>query len=333
METALLTKKRVLGALLALPIVLVGCSGDEDDDGNGGAANEGGGAGGDSDLTFAVVTHASQGDAFWDVVQNGADAAAEDLGVEVTYQGSGEADEQAQFIDAAVSGGVDGIVVSLANPDAMREPLEGAQEAGIPIITINSGENESASLGAITHVGQTETIAGQGAGERLAEAGVANMICVIHEAGNIGLEQRCEGANDGLGGTTENLQVDINNVAEAQTTIQSSLQANPSVDGVLALNPAIGVAAVDAVAGAGSEAQVATFDLSGDVVGAIEDGSILFAVDQQQYLQGYIPIVLLKLFQENNNTMGGGLPVLTGPGFVTQENAATVADLAEAGTR
>jgi simple sugar transport system substrate-binding protein len=330
MVTTRFTRKRALIALLALPLALAACT---DDDGGNDAGNEEGGGGGGSDFTFAVVTHASAGDAFWDVVQNGAEAAAEDLGIEVTYQGSGEPDEQAQLIEAAVSDEVDGIVVSLANPDAMREPLASAEEAGIPVITINSGENESASLGAITHVGQTETVAGQGAGEQLAEAGVTNLICVIHEPGNIGLEQRCEGATEGLGGTVENLQVDINDVAGAQTTIQSSLQADPSINGVLALNPAIGVAAVDAVAGAGSEAQIATFDLSGDVVSAIEDGSILFAVDQQQYLQGYVPIVLLKLYQENNNIMGGGLPVLTGPGFVTQENAATVADLAEAGTR
>ncbi|HZY28728.1 MAG TPA: sugar ABC transporter substrate-binding protein [Jiangellaceae bacterium] len=330
MVTTRFTKRRALIALLALPLALAACT---DDDGGNDAGNEEGGGGGGSDFTFAVVTHASAGDAFWDVVQNGAEAAAEDLGIEVTYQGSGEPDEQAQLIEAAVSDEVDGIVVSLANPDAMREPLASAEEAGIPVITINSGENESASLGAITHVGQTETVAGQGAGEQLAEAGVTNLICVIHEPGNIGLEQRCEGANEGLGGTLENLQVDINDVAGAQTTIQSSLQADPSINGVLALNPAIGVAAVDAVAGAGSQAQIATFDLSGDVVSAIEDGSILFAVDQQQYLQGYVPIVLLKLYQENNNIMGGGLPVLTGPGFVTQENAATVADLAEAGTR
>jgi simple sugar transport system substrate-binding protein len=325
-------KRRALVALLALPLALAACS-DDDGDGDNGAGNEEGGGGGGSDFTFAVVTHASAGDAFWDVVQNGAEAAAEDLGVEVTYQGSGEPDEQAQFIDAAVSDQVDGIVVSLANPDAMREPLASAQDAGIPVITINSGENESASLGAITHVGQTETVAGRGAGEQLAEAGVTNLICVIHEPGNIGLEQRCEGATEGLGGSVENLQVDINDVAGAQSTIQSSLQADPSINGVLALNPAIGVAAVDAVGGAGSQAQIATFDLSGDVVSAIEDGSILFAVDQQQYLQGYVPIVLLKLYQENNNIMGGGQPVLTGPGYVTQENAATVADLAEAGTR
>jgi simple sugar transport system substrate-binding protein len=156
---------------------------------------------------------------------------------------------------------------------------------------------------------------------------------VLHEAGNVGLEQRCAGAKKTLGGTVTNLQVDISNVAEAQTTISSKLQADKSIDGVLALNPAIGIAAADAVAAAGSKAKVATFDLSGDVVDAIGAGRVLFAVDQQQYLQGYLPITMLHLFVANANTVGGGHPVLTGPGFVTQENAAKVKDLAAKGTR
>ena len=102
---------------------------------------------------------------------------------------------------------------------------------------------------------------------------------------------------------------------------------------MLALNPDIAIAARDAVKGAGSEAKVATFDLSGDVVKSIEDGEIQFAVDQQQYLQGYLPVVFLALNKRNLNTVGGGQPVLTGPGFVTKDNAATVAKLAQDGTR
>ena len=66
---------------------------------------------------------------------------------------------------------------------------------------------------------------------------------------------------------------------------------------------------------------------------AIQDGEIEFAVDQQQYLQGYLPVVFLSLYKSNANTVGGGQPVLTGPGFVTKDNAATVQKLAEAGTR
>jgi simple sugar transport system substrate-binding protein len=282
---------------------------------------------------FAIITHGSAGDAFWDVVKKGAEQAGEDLGVGVSYQSSGDAAQQADLINAAVAGKAQGIVVSMANPDALAEPIKKAIAAGIPVITINSGAAKSAELGALAHVGQDESIAGEGAGKRLAGAGVKKLLCVLHEAGNVGLEQRCAGAKKTLGGTVTNLQVDISNVAEAQTTISSKLQADKSIDGVLALNPAIGIAAADAVAAAGSKAKVATFDLSGDVVDAIGAGKVLFAVDQQQYLQGYLPITMLHLFVANANTVGGGHPVLTGPGFVTQENAAKVKDLAAKGTR
>jgi simple sugar transport system substrate-binding protein len=219
-------------------------------------------------------------------------------------------------------------------PDAIRDAVKTATDAGIAVITLNSGAEESQSLGAITHVGQTETIAGEGAGAQLKEAGASKIICVIHEQGNIGLNQRCEGAAEGFGGDVENLQVaGTSDISTTLTEIQSKLESDDSIDGVLALNPDIAIAARDAVAGAGSEATVGTFDLSGDVIQAIEDDEIAFAVDQQQYLQGYLPVVFLTLNKTNLNTVGGGLPVLTGPGFVTKENAAEVKELAEAGTR
>jgi simple sugar transport system substrate-binding protein len=286
-----------------------------------------------SDEKFAIITHGSAGDAFWDVVKKGAEQAGADLGVGVTYRSNGDAAQQADLINTAVTEKASGIVVSMANPDALAEPIKKAIAAGIPVITINSGSAKSAELGALAHVGQEETIAGQGAGKRLKEAGVKKLLCVVHEAGNIGLEQRCSGAKQGLGGAVVNLQVDISNVAEAQSTIGTKLQADKSLDGVLALNPAIGMAAAEAVAAAGSKAQVATFDMSGDVVDAIAAGKLLFAVDQQQYLQGYLPVVMLHLYASNANTIGGGQPVLTGPGFVTKENAAKVKDLAAKGTR
>ena len=157
---------------------------------------------------------------------------------------------------------------------------------------------------------------------------------MVHEQGNIGLEERCKGAAEGFGGDTENLQVKgVEDVSTTLTEIQSKLESDDSVDSVLTLNPDIAVAARDAVQGASSEAKVATFDLSGDVVAAVKAGEILFAVDQQQYLQGYLPVVFLTLFNENANTVGGGLPVLTGPGFVDKANAETVEKLAQEGTR
>jgi simple sugar transport system substrate-binding protein len=286
------------------------------------------------DITIAMVTH-GDGGSFWSVAKKGAEDGAKAMGVELKYsESNNDPEEQAQLIEAAVTEGVDGIAVSAPNPDAIKGALRTAARARIPIITLNSGAEESAALGAITHVGQTETIAGEGAGDKLKSAGAKKMLCIIHEQGNVGLNQRCEGAEKGFGGSVENLQVaGTSDVSTSLTEIQSKLESDTSVDAVLALNPDIAVAARDAAQGANSQAKVATFDLSGDVVAAIEDGSILFAVDQQQYLQGYLPVVFLTLNKTNLNTVGGGLPVLTGPGFVEKATAAQVKTLAEAGTR
>jgi simple sugar transport system substrate-binding protein len=318
--------KRLLALAVAAPLLLAACSADD-----GGTGGTGGGSGGD--LHVAVVTHGSAGDAFWDVVQNGAKAAGKDLGITVDYQSDGDPQRQAQLIDAAVNQEVDGIVVSMANPDALQDSVEAAVAAGIPVVTINSGGERSAEFGAIGHVGQDETIAGQGAGRQLARAGAENVLCVVHEAGNIGLEQRCAGASKGLGSEVNTLQVDVNDLQAAQSTITSQLQSDPGIDAVLTLNSAVAAVAVAAAEDAGSQAQIATFDLNEAVITGIQDGTITFAVDQQQYEQGYLPIVMLELYAENLNTVGGGQPVLTGPGIVDADNVDEIADLASAGTR
>jgi len=325
-------RRLALVFMVLLVGVIAGCGGGDD--------NGGGGAKDDVDLTqkkdvtIAVITH-GEGDSFWAVVKKGAEQAGKDLGVTVKYSESqNNPEQQAQLIESAVTEGVDGIAVSAPDPDAIRDSVKTATDSGIPVITINSGAEESASIGAITHVGQTETIAGEGAGAKLKEAGVTKLICVIHEQGNIGLNQRCDGAKKGFGGDVENVQVTgVKDVSTTLTEIQSKLEGDDSIDGVLTLNPDIAMAARDAVAGASSDAKLATFDLSGDVIQAIEDGEIQFAVDQQQYLQGYLPVVFLTLNKTNLNTVGGGRSVLTGPGFVEKSNAAKVKELAEAGTR
>src|SRR4051794_31574300 len=322
-------RKRLLAIAVAAPLLVAACSAGEE--GSGGNGSGGGRSG--SDRSFSVITHGSAGDAFWDVVQNGAEAAGEDLGVSVDYRSDGDPQRRAQLVDAAVNQDVDGIVVSMANPDALQESIAAAVDAGIPVVTVNSGGNRSAEFGAIGHVGQDETIAGQGAGQRLARDGAKNVLCVVHEAGNIGLEERCAGASQGLGTEVRLLQVDINDLQGAQSTITSQLQSDPSIDAVLTLNSAVASVAAAGAADAGSTAEIATFDLNGDVISAIQDGSIAFAVDQQQYEQGYLPIVMLELYARNLNTVGGGQPVLTGPGIVDAANVDQIADLASAGTR
>jgi simple sugar transport system substrate-binding protein len=284
-------------------------------------------------VKIGMVTHGDAG-SFWSVAKKGAVKAGHDLGVEVLYSESdNDPKKQADLINTAISKGISGLAVSAPNPDALKSPLKKATGKNIPIVTLNSGSDVFKQLGAFTHVGQTETIAGAGAGERLKAAGLKKLLVIIHEQSNIGLEQRYSGAKSKFGSTVRLQVAGTNDISTTTTQIQTKLASDHSIDAVLALNPDIAAAALDAAKKAHSKAKIATFDLSGDVVSAIAKGDILFAVDQQQYVQGYLPVVLLYLYDINLNTTGGGLPVLTGPGFVDKSNASKVAALAKAGTR
>ncbi|HEU5474108.1 MAG TPA: sugar ABC transporter substrate-binding protein [Actinophytocola sp.] len=329
------TRRRgLIGLAAAGALLLAACSGPSADNSNAGqtTAGTGGAPESSANLRIAVITHGGSGDAFWSVVKNGAEAAGRDLDVDVTYGSDGDPGAQAKLIDNAVAQKVGGIVVSMANPDALQTSVQNAVKAGIPVITINSGSAKSKEFGALSHVGQEESIAGEQAGAKLKAAGKTKLLCVIHEAANIGLAQRCDGAKRGFG-DVQSLQVDLNNPADVEARLKGALQADGSIDAVLALNPQVGVFAVTAAKGAGGKAQVATFDLNGDVANAIKAGDILFAVDQQQYEQGYLPVVMLKLYVENANTVGGGAPVLTGPGFVDKSNVDKVSEYTQRGTR
>jgi simple sugar transport system substrate-binding protein len=290
----------------------------------------------DDTLHFCLAVHDDPTGSFWSVVDRGAHDAAALYGADLTSGGSLDPVVQTQFVEDCVAQDVDGIVVSLANPDALRDSVLSATQAGIPVITINSGVDVFKELGALTHVGQTELVAGQGAGERFNDLGASKVLCVIHEEGNIGLEERCDGLTETFSGEVERFNVATTGVADlagTSSTLQDKLISDDSIDAVLTLNPDVAVAARDAMSAAGTEQMLGAFDLSPDVLQALVDGQMVFAIDQQQYLQGYLPIVFLALYNQNANVVGGGLPVLTGPGFVDASNAAAVIDLSAAGTR
>jgi len=315
----------IAGVLAASALALGACSGTGQDEGPEETSS--------LDLHYAIITHGAPGDAFWDRVKSGAERAGDDYGVEVEYSSDADPAKQSQLIDGAVADKVDGIVVSMANPDGLEDSIKSAVAAGVPVVTINSGIDDWQDFGAITHIGQSEEIAGRAAGEKLKEAGLSNVLCVIQEAGNVGLEQRCAAAASSFGGTMTNLQVDGTDDNAVQSTITSKLQADESIDGVLTLGGQYAIDAVSAVDQAGSSAKVATFDLSEDVIKDIEEGTIEFAIDQQPYVQGYLGITTLYLKSINGNDVGGGQPINSGPAFVTKDNAAAVEDFAAKGTR
>ncbi|WP_028065156.1 sugar ABC transporter substrate-binding protein [Solirubrobacter soli] len=330
-------KRLVLLVIAAVAVFVVGCGEVKNADGTSKSSTPAAQTAGGSEptnLTIAMVTHSDEG-SFWSVVKKGAEAAAKSEGVKLIWSPSdNDPQKEAQLIQAAVSQKVDGLAVSVPNADAIKGALKQATDAGIPIITLNSGADKSKELGAITHVGQDEVVAGRAAGQRLKDEGAKKVLCIIHEQSNVGLAQRCQGVKEGFGAAVTDLQVKgTADIATTQTEIKSKLQADKSYDAVMALNPDIAEAAKTAIKGAGSSAKLATFDQSGPVMKDIQAGTISFAVDQQQYLQGYLPIVFLKLYKTNLNTVGGGQPVLTGPGFVDKTNAAQIEKLAEAGTR
>ena len=291
-------------------------------------------------MRIVVVTHGQSSDPFWSVVANGVRDASRDLGVETDYQAPLRFDmvEMSERIAAVTAARPSALVVSIPDPDALGPAIRAAIDAGIPVVSINSGGEARERLGVLAHVGQTEYEAGLGAGKRLAEAGVRRVLCVNHEVGNAALDQRCDGARDALaraGGASEVLAVDLADPTETEQRIGRALAADHRIDGVLTLGPA---GAAPAMAALGSTPQsrriaFATFDLSPEILAATRDGQVLFAVDQQQYLQGYLPIVLLVKYLELGTMPGGGDVIRTGPAFVTRENAAAVIDLSARGVR
>ena len=288
---------------------------------------------------FVVVVHGQASDPFWSVVKNGVDQAGKDLGVQVEYQSPGTFDMVAmsQLIDAAVASRPDGLVVSIPDANALGPAIKRAVAAGIPVISINSGSDVAQSLGVMTHIGQTEYEAGLGGGQRMAAAGVKHALCVNQEVGNVALDLRCKGFTDAMsqgGASVDVLGVNLSDPTDSQQRIQAAIQADSTLDGVLTLGPTGAKPALQALQSMNKlgSIKLATFDLSPEVLTAIQQGQMLFAIDQQQYEQGYLPIVLLKLYTSNLNTIAN--PVLmTGPGFVTSDNAARVIDLSKAGTR
>lgn len=329
---------RALGAVLAavLGASLAGCSstgGKRAEDARKAQAAAGKAAVTTPRWTFAMVTHSGDGDTFWDIVQNGAEQAAVKDNINFLYSHSDEGQQQAQLVQAAIDKKVNGLIVTLAKPETMKDVIAKAEKAGIPVITVNSGSEQSKAYGALTHIGQDETIAGEAVGDELDKRGRKKALCVLHEQGNVGHEQRCVGAKKTFGGELQNLYVDGTNMPDVQASIEAKLQSDPSIDSVVTLGAPFADAAVQAKKTAESKAEVDTFDLNAKVAAGLKAGTLGFAVDQQPYLQGYQAVDLLWLYKYNADVLGGGRPVLTGPQIITRTDAAALEGYTERGTR
>jgi len=290
-------------------------------------------------LKFYVITHGQASDPFWSVIKRGVDQGAKDMGVQAIYEAPPTFDVVAQshLIDSAVAAHPDGLVVSIPDPNALGPSIKAAVAAGIPVISINAGAEVAKSLGILVHVGQTEELAGFAGGQKMGAAGAKHALCVNQQVGVATLEQRCKGFSDAMkqvGATVKEIGVNGNNPTQTQQTIEAAIQHDPTIDGVMALGPQGSLPAIKALQDLNKAGQIklATFDLTPDVLQAIKNGQMLFAIDQQPYLQGYLPIVLLTLYRTNLNTVANDV-IMTGPFFVTSANVDKVIQLTAKGTR
>jgi simple sugar transport system substrate-binding protein len=287
---------------------------------------------------IAAISHGQASDPFWAIVKKGLDDAARQTGVAVSYRAPDRYDiaRMRRLIDEAIEANLDGLIVSLPDVQGLRAPILRARRAGIPVISINSGSDRFRDLGILAHVGQPEYRAGFEAGRRMAKAGVRTGLCVNQEIGNAGLDERCRGFGAGLrrsGGRSAVLGVDIQDPDQAQQRIAQAVR-DSTADGILTLGTAGALPALAALrAGFGRRVQLATFDLSPEVLQAVRVRRMLFAVDQQPYLQGYLPVVLMAERSRHLLFPPRGELIPTGPDFVNSANADEVLELTRQGYR
>lgn len=283
-------------------------------------------------IKVAVITHAAPGDTFWDIIRKGAEEAAAKDNVELQYLSDPDGGRQSQLIEQAIDQGVDGIAVTLAKPDAMKGALKKATDAGIPIVSLNAGEDRFKDLGVFAHFGSNEQLAGEAAGEKLKEAGLRKPICVIQEQGHVGLEARCAGVKKAIP-DTEVLYVQGTDMTQVESTATAKLQADKKADAIIGLGAPFTMTLLKAKATANSKVEVASFDMNSQLVGEINKGNVLFTVDQQPWLQGYMAVDALWQNYRGGFTIGGGQATLTGPAIVDKTVAEKITTFAEEGVR
>jgi len=287
-------------------------------------------------MRVVYITHGQAGDPYWNAIKNGLAAAGKDFGADVSYQAPDVFDMSAmsKMIDAAVASKPDGLVISIPDADALKTSIQGALAAGIPVIGIDSGLTEFKKLGISLYLGQDEYEAGVAVGKKFKAAGATHIMCINMEVGNTDLDNRCRGVLDGSGVKQTILPTTATDPTDSKARISGALQKDASIDAIIALGPTSAapmLAAVKELDAKGRLKVMATFDMTPEILESVKDGTLLFATDAQQFMMGYLPVVMFKNFKDYGVMPTTAWP--TGPGFVTKETAGNVLELSKKGFR
>ncbi len=289
----------------------------------------------DDPVKIAVVTHGQSADTYWSVVKKGVDDAAKLMGADVSYQAPQTTDYVAmsRMIDAAVTQKVQGLVVSIADAEALGKSVKAAADAGIPVIVIDSGEDQVEKLGLKLYVGTTSYFEqGKRAAKLLLAAGVKKGVCANHETGNLVNESACDGFIEAMNGNGDRVEISLD-PTETAARLNAYLASHPDVDGILALGAPSATNVVAALRASGTlgNYKIGNFDVSGDTLTSLSDKELLFSFDAQQYMMGFLPVVMLTL-----NARYGLLPInniYTGPNAISPTDVEKIMVLSKKGIR
>jgi simple sugar transport system substrate-binding protein len=259
-------------------------------------------------------------DTFWTVVRRGAEEAGKDLNVEVDYLPMDEdtVASTGRLIQTVTAQKPDGLVMPISTSEPYRDLLHNLEAAGVALVAINSGVTTAADMGSLVFIGQTDTLAGEMAGAAAKKMDqVKKVICVNHFIFVPESTQRCNGFKKGSGAEVIEIDASTDPTAIAQR-VQATLSAHPDVDGILTLGPTGAIPTIDLIKKIGLNGKIHfyTFDLNSQILSAISDGTIGYAIDQQPFLQGYLAIVTLHAHKKFGVAPVG--TINSGPALVTK---------------
>ncbi len=281
---------------------------------------------------YVLVSHAPDSDSWWNTIKNGVALAGEQMGVEVEYRNppTGDLADMARIIEQAAASGPDGIITTLADYDVLSGPIRAAVDSGVDVIIINSGSPDQArELGALMYVGQPEYDAGFAAGQRAAGDGIGSFLCVNHYINSPSSTERCQGFADGLGVELGNQMIDSGqDPAEIKNKVLAYLSANPETEAVLTLGPTSADPTILALEenGMAGDIYFGTFDLGEEIVKGLKSGVINWGIDQQPFLQAYLPVIVFANYHRYGVLPGNNIN--SGPGFVTADGLTKVEEFA-----
>ena len=276
---------------------------------------------------FVFVNHVTT-NPFFTPTQYGAADASKLLGCEYQWTGS-ENSNVAQMVNAintAVTSGASGIAVALIDLHAFNAPVETALKAGIPVVAYNADAPGNARL---AYIGQDLKKAGEEMGKRIVAAvGSGEVGLFIATPGSANLQPRIEGAekaikDSGAAITTHSVATGAA-VAQEQPAIEAWYQSHTSAKGMYAVDGGSteSLAKVMQKLGLASKGvHAGGFDLTEQTQKLLKEGNIEFTIDQQPYLQGFLPVLELFLWQVSGS-LTGPAEVDTGLKFLNKETVA-----------